>query len=96
MVSLDAKHPKACVIIGKPLRPHPASFLRGVPIDVRDGHGNTVLIIACQNGHKRALKASLRRGADPNARNSLGNTGLHFCHAFGGQKRVFPTRWVTA
>ena len=56
---------------------------RGVPVDVRDGHGNTVLIISCQNGHKRALKAALRRGADPNARNERGNTGLHYCHAFG-------------
>lgn len=80
----------------KPLRLHLAPFSRGVPVDVRDNHGNTVLIIACQNGHKRALKAALRRGADPNARNSLGNTGLHFCHAFGGQKRAFSTRRVTA
>lgn len=56
---------------------------RGVPVDVRDDHGNTVLIIACQNGHKRALKAALRRGADPNATNALGNTALHFCYTFG-------------
>ncbi|CAM9599044.1 unnamed protein product, partial [Scytosiphon promiscuus] len=56
---------------------------QGVPVDVRDSHGNTVLIVACQNGHKRALKAALRHGANPNAINSRGNTGLHFCHAFG-------------
>ncbi|CAM9637954.1 unnamed protein product [Ascophyllum nodosum] len=61
---------------------------QGVPVDVRDGHGNTVLIISCQNGHKRALKAALRRGADPNARNERGNTGLHYCHAFGYGKTL--------
>ncbi len=52
-------------------------------MDVRDNFGNTALIIACQNGHKRALKAVLRRGADPNAANARGNTALHYCHAFG-------------
>lgn len=56
---------------------------RGVPVDVRDNFGNTILIVACQNGHKRALKAALRRGADPNAVNARGNTALHFCYAFG-------------
>lgn len=56
----------------------------GVPADVRDDHGNTILLVACQNGHKRAVKAALRRGADMNARNYRGNTALHFCYAFGG------------
>ncbi|CAM9173693.1 unnamed protein product, partial [Laminaria digitata] len=55
----------------------------GVPADVRDDHGNTILLVACQNGHKRALKVALRRGADINAKNSRGNTALHFCYAFG-------------
>lgn len=56
----------------------------GVPADVRDDHGNTILLVACQNGHKRALKVALRRGADINAKNSRGNTALHFFYAFGG------------
>ncbi|CAM9548952.1 unnamed protein product, partial [Pylaiella littoralis] len=56
---------------------------QGVPADVRDSHGNTVLIVACQNGHKRALKAALRHGADPNVVNTRGNTALHYCYAFG-------------
>lgn len=59
---------------------------RGVPVDVRDKHGNTILIIACQNGNKRILKAALRRGADVNAANASGNTALHFCYAFGESK----------
>ncbi|CAN0077649.1 unnamed protein product, partial [Sphacelaria rigidula] len=56
---------------------------QGVPADVRDAHGNTILIVACQNGHKRVLKAALRRGANANATNARGNTALHFCFAFG-------------
>ncbi|CAM9307290.1 unnamed protein product, partial [Ectocarpus fasciculatus] len=56
---------------------------QGVPVDVRDSHGNTSLIVACQNGHKRALKAALRHGADPDASNARGNTALHYCYAFG-------------
>lgn len=51
----------------------------GIPVDVRDENGNTVLIIACQNGNKRVAKAALRRGANINARNLKGNTPLHFC-----------------
>ena len=45
--------------------------------------GNTILLVACQNGHKRVAKAALRRGGDINAANHRGNTCLHFCFAFG-------------
>lgn len=55
----------------------------GVPVNVRDHFGNTILAIACQNGHKRVLKAALRRGADINSRNYRGNTPLHFCFRYG-------------
>ncbi|CAM9333425.1 unnamed protein product, partial [Choristocarpus tenellus] len=55
----------------------------GVPANVRDMHGNTIAIVACQNGHKRVLKAALRKGANINASNNLGNTALHFCYMFG-------------
>jgi len=55
----------------------------GIPPNVRDQHGNTILIIACQNGLKRIAKVALRRGADINARNYKGNTCLHFCFAYG-------------
>jgi hypothetical protein len=53
---------------------------KGVPVDVRDIYGNTMLITACQNGNKRVAKAVLRRGADINARNFKGNTPLHYCY----------------
>lgn len=53
---------------------------KGIPVDVRDTYGNTILITACQNGNKRVAKAVLRRGADINARNFKGNTPLHYCY----------------
>ena len=56
---------------------------RGVPVDVRDEFGNTLLIIACQQGNKRVAKSVLRRGANINARNTKGNTPLHYCFHFG-------------
>ena len=52
----------------------------GLPVDVRDNYGNTILVIACQNGNKRVAKAVLRRGANINARNHKGNTPLHYCY----------------
>lgn len=56
---------------------------KGVPVDVRDHHGNTVLSIACQNGLKRIAKIALRHGADLNTTNFRGNTPLHFCYKYG-------------
>jgi hypothetical protein len=56
---------------------------RGIPINVRDLYGNTLLIIACQNGNKRVAKSVMRRGADLNVRNYKGNTPLHYCYAYG-------------
>mmetsp|Transcript_770 Transcript_770/g.1282 ORF Transcript_770/g.1282 Transcript_770/m.1282 type:complete len:237 (+) Transcript_770:102-812(+) len=56
---------------------------RGIPLNVRDEYGNTILTIACQNGNKKVAKAVLRRGADINARNHKGNTPLHYCFHYG-------------
>mmetsp|Transcript_17158 Transcript_17158/g.38603 ORF Transcript_17158/g.38603 Transcript_17158/m.38603 type:complete len:299 (+) Transcript_17158:87-983(+) len=58
-------------------------FTKGLPVDVRDAFGNTVLTIACQNGNKRVAKGVLRRGANINARNHRGNTPLHYCYHYG-------------
>jgi len=55
----------------------------GIPIDVRDEHGNTLLTIASQNGNKKVAKTILRRGANINTRNYKGNTPLHYCFHFG-------------
>lgn len=56
---------------------------QGLPVDIRDEFGNTLLIIACQNGNKRVAKTVLRRGANINARNYKGNTPLHYCYQYG-------------
>jgi len=56
---------------------------KGMPVDVRDEWGNTLLTIACQNGNKRVAKLVLRRGANINARNHKGNTPLHYCYHYG-------------
>ena len=55
-------------------------------IDDPDNHGNSILCVACQNGHKRMAKIVLRRGADINVQNFLGNTPLHFCFQYGFAK----------
>lgn len=54
----------------------------GVSIETRDPHGNTLFILACQQGSKRLAKFLLRRGADINAQNNGGNTALHYLHEY--------------
>lgn len=54
------------------------SLDKGIPIDVRDPHGNTLLIIACQNGNKRVAKLLLRRGANINGRNHKGIYHIYY------------------
>jgi len=58
-------------------------LLKGVPVDSRDGNGNTILSVGCQNNSKRIVKLALRYGADMNAVNARGNTALHFCYKYG-------------
>lgn len=45
--------------------------------------GNSLLLVACQNGNKRVVKMLLRRGAALNHRNNRGNSCLHFAYFFG-------------
>jgi ankyrin repeat protein len=53
---------------------------RAFDINNRDKYGNTLLLLACQQGgiSKRICKLLLRRGADVNAQNYMGNTALHY------------------
>jgi hypothetical protein len=53
-----------------------------VGIDFPDSWGNTALIVACQSGSKKMVKAVLRCGANINAQNYKGNTALHYCFSF--------------
>jgi hypothetical protein len=53
-----------------------------IPINTADQYGNTLLILAAQQGSKRMVKFLLRRSADINAQSVVGNTCLHYCYAY--------------
>lgn len=53
-----------------------------VDIDTADEHGNTLLILAAQQGNKKLCKFFLRRGAYINAQNHSGNTSLHYLEKY--------------
>ena len=57
-------------------------FASGIPANSKDGHGNTVLHVAAQNGNKRLIKVALRWGADINAQNKQLQTPLHYLFAY--------------
>ena len=51
---------------------------------ITDAHGNTLLLVAAQNGLKRICKMLLRRGAaDIRGVNKQGKGVLHFCRLYG-------------
>jgi hypothetical protein len=54
-----------------------------LPIDYCDESGNTLLMVACQNGNRRIVKLCLRRGSKINKQNLNGNTCLFFAFAYG-------------
>lgn len=55
----------------------------GTSVDIRDSNGNTLLMIAAQNGHEELCRMLVARGADVNACNARGNTPLHFAYGYG-------------
>mmetsp|Transcript_19638 Transcript_19638/g.33350 ORF Transcript_19638/g.33350 Transcript_19638/m.33350 type:complete len:666 (-) Transcript_19638:1948-3945(-) len=55
----------------------------GANVNAVDSAGNTMLIVACQNGHYQICKMLLTHRADLNARNARGNTALHYCFNYG-------------
>ena len=42
----------------------------GLPVDVSDAAGNTLLMLAAYHGHADAVRALIRLGADPDLRNA--------------------------
>jgi len=59
---------------------------QGVAIDGRDRNGNTILMIAAQNGKTKVAKLAIKAKANPNSQNGQGNTALHFAMAYGFKK----------
>ena len=54
----------------------------GVDPNSKDKYGNTILIVAAQNGNKAIVKAALRHGGLINMTNCVGNSALHFASEF--------------
>jgi ankyrin repeat protein len=48
----------------------------GVPVDLANDKGDTLLMLAAYHGHAAAVKALLERGADPDRANDRGQTPL--------------------
>ncbi|HLT28705.1 MAG TPA: ankyrin repeat domain-containing protein [Myxococcaceae bacterium] len=44
----------------------------GVPVDIRNEHGDSLLMLAVANGHLEAAQILLEHGADPEITNALG------------------------
>ena len=53
-----------------------------ISVNTADTFGNTLLILAAQQGSKRMCKFLLRRGANVNLQSLSGNTALHYCYAY--------------
>ncbi|HEX8969945.1 ankyrin repeat domain-containing protein [Oryzihumus sp.] len=49
---------------------------RGVPVDLTDANGNTLLMLAAYHGHAATVAALLQRGADPDRLNDRGQSPL--------------------
>ncbi|MGN6636711.1 MAG: ankyrin repeat domain-containing protein [Oryzihumus sp.] len=49
---------------------------RGVPVDLTDGQGNTLLMLAAYHGHADTVTALVQRGADPDRLNDRGQSPL--------------------
>ncbi|MYU24728.1 ankyrin repeat domain-containing protein [Streptomyces sp. SID8352] len=48
----------------------------GLPVDTRDGVGNTLLMLAAYHGHAATVRVLLDRGADPDLLNDRGQSPL--------------------
>ncbi|KDO28953.1 hypothetical protein SPRG_06054 [Saprolegnia parasitica CBS 223.65] len=57
-------------------------FDAGVHVNAQDENGNSLFILACQQGNKNMCKFLMRRRCDTNMQNFRGNTGLHYCFEY--------------
>lgn len=49
---------------------------QGIPVDLTNDRGDSLLMLAAYHGHADLVDALLRRGADPNRANHSGQTPL--------------------
>ena len=54
----------------------------GFEVDSEDEAGNTILMVAVQNNHRKIVDFLIRRGSNLNHVNGNGNTALHFALAY--------------
>lgn len=67
----------------------------GLPIELRDAAGNSLLMLACYHGHEETAAFLLERGATPDARNDKGQTplgGVAFKRFHGIARRLLAAR----
>lgn len=63
----------------------------GANVDARDSSGQTPLLTACRNGHRKAERLLIELGANVNARDEVGNTPLLWdCNSHLGYARGEP------
>jgi ankyrin repeat protein len=63
---------------------------KGVPPNLRNDKGDSLVMLAAYHGHDDAVRTLLERGADPNMRNNNGQTPLAGA-AFKGFKSIIET-----
>ena len=63
---------------------------RGIPVDLRDAAGNSLLMMAAYHGHAPTVAALAERGADVDRDNDLGQTPLAGA-VFKGHDQVVHT-----
>jgi hypothetical protein len=54
----------------------------GVDINLKDGYGNTALILASQRGHLEVVKELIKNGADINLQSYIGYSALIYASSF--------------
>ena len=54
----------------------------GFNIETEDEAGNTILMVAVQNNHRKIVEFLIRRGSNIQHFNKNGNTALHFAFAY--------------
>ena len=61
----------------------------GVPVDATDEHGNSLLVLACQNNQKKIVKFLIKNGANVRAQNQNGFDAFHYAQLYQF-KDLFP------